>query len=77
MLDESGVGLLKVEFVPVMGDNYIRLIVQLPQFTYKETIVLPVPFKSLVIGKGASMHLAVTEPFISEAENIPRRLNVD
>ena len=77
MKDEAGVGLLEIKTVAIMGDDNICLVIQGVKAFNQRAVILSIPLKDLEIGESSSRNLFITEPLVSEAENIPARLNIN
>ncbi len=77
MIDEAGIRFLNIEFIAIVGDDNISFVVKIPEFPNEGTVVLPIPFKTGIIGETARMNFSFAVPFISKTQDIPRLRKVD
>ena len=71
MIDKASIRFLKVEAVAIVGDNYIGLVIKLPEVFDQMPVIFPILGETGIVGERCGMDLLLTMPFIRETENVP------
>lgn len=77
MVQKARVGFFDIEFIAIVSNDNVRLVIEIPEIAHKHSVVLPIPLETGVVGEGSRVHLLFAIPFERKAENVPTTLKVD
>ncbi len=77
MKDKTCICFSVVEFVGIMSDDHIGLVIKLPEVLDEAGIIFPVFAETGIVWEREGLDLTVTVPFKRRGKNIPGSLNIN